>query len=114
MRFTKPFKIFNIGDKIFPVDFSLTHKKGENTRLEQSEEGRLKEGLEKGIGFIVISMPYQIPNFGWFADEYYIDVKVEGTEDIYTIGNTIVNVFWNAGDYNEFVYDCEACASCGY
>ena len=59
-------------------------------------------------------MPYQIPNFGWFADEYYIDVKVEGTEDIYTIGNTIVNVFWNAGDYNEFVYDCEACASCGY
>ena len=114
MKFTKSFKIFNIGDKIFPVDFSLVHKKDESTRLKQEEEWKLKEGLGNDIGFIVISMPYQIPTLNCFADEYYIDVKVEGTEDIYTIGNTIVNVFWTAADYNEFVEDCDACAWCGY
>lgn len=120
-RFTTPIRLFNIGEAIFPIDFSMFHLiEEEDPNREFSifeldeKKDEVKEKLEKGIPLVVLSAPYQIEKFGWFENEYYIKVMIADTEEVFSIANSRTNVFKNVFKYLEYVYDCEACASCGY
>ena len=39
---------------------------------------------------------------------------IADTEEVFSIANSKINVFKDVFKYLEYVYDCEACASCGY
>jgi len=119
MEFTKEEEIFKIGEKIFPVDFSMFHKPEDEingySSLPEYVEDELRDKLEAGIPLIVKSIPYQLRKFGLFEDEYYIEVVFEDSpETLYSIANTKTNVFKNLWEYIDFVEDCRACAACGY
>lgn len=120
-KFTTSINQFNIGDAIFPVDFSMFHlieEETSNVKLSflelEKKRDEIREKLSKGIPLIVLSAPYRIEKFGWFENEYYIKVMIADTEEVFSIANSKVNVFKNVFKYIEFVNDCEACASCGY
>ena len=113
MQATKEFKLFNIGDEIFPVDLSgfLNVTTYES---DISSEDSVKERLEKGEPLIVMSKPYLVGHRCWFDDEYFINVKFKNSDEIYSIMNSKTNVFKSYYDYISFITDCEECAAFGY
>lgn len=113
MKATKEIKLFNIGDEIFPVDFSgfLNVTTYES---DISSEDSVKERLSKGEPLIVMSKPYLVGHRGWFDDEYFINVKFKNSDEIYSIMNRKTNVFKSYYDYICFIADCEECAAFGY
>lgn len=118
-KFTQPDRIFQIGQKIFPVDFSMFHKPEDEiegySSLRSWEVDELKKKLENGIPLIVKSIPYKLASMGGFRNEYYIEVSFKDSPEVlYCTGNSKSCVFNNAYQYLEFLRDCEACAMCGY
>ena len=117
MEFTTAFKIFEINTKIYPTNFSGFHRCIPNSSKKEAvneyDEREIKDKLEKGNPFIVVSLPY-IDNWGLMQDECFIQVKFEDDDNIYAILNTDCNVFTNLIDMSEFLYDCDRCHSFGY
>lgn len=115
MKFTKEIQLFNIGEEIFPVDFSgfqnVTTNKLDICYLEINS---IKERLEKEEPLIVTSKPYLVEHRGWFDNEYFINVKFKNSDEIYSIMNSKTNVFKSYYDYICFIADCEECAAFGY
>ena len=116
MKFTKEEKIFEIGEKIFPVDFSGFHKVEDEINGHSSlRQYELRDKLYSGIPLIVMSIPYQQRKMDWFTDEYFIEVVFEDDpETIYSTENTDTNVFKTAGEYISYVDDAHACSLMGY
>ena len=114
MNFTTPEKIFNIGDIIFPVDFSGFHVPYDEvpgySSINEYEEDEVKRMLSNGIGFEVVSEPY-LTSCGWMQNEYFIKVKLQGDSKIYCILNSKCLVYDNAYKYNAYI---DACAACEY
>ena len=113
MQATKEIKLFDIGEEIFPVDFSgfLNVTTDES---DISSENSIKERLRKGEPLIVMSKPYLVVHRGWFDNEYFINVKFKNSDEIYSIMNSKTNVFKSYYDYICFIADCEECAAFGY
>ncbi len=109
MEFSKKEQLFKIGEKIYPVDFSSFNKNGEHV----DNEDEIKDKLMNGIPFIVVSLPF-FSSYGWFENEYFINVRMEGDNNTYAIFNSDCNVFKNHFGYVEFIADCEMCAAFGY
>lgn len=116
MRFTKEIQLFNIGEKIFPVDFSGFQNVTTNELDICILEDSVKEKLKKGEPLIVISKPYLVnKHCGWFFDnEYFINVKFKDSNEIYSIMNSKTNVFKSHYNYICFLAECEECAKLGY
>ena len=113
MKVTKEIQLFNIGEEIFPVDFSGF----QNVTTNESDifsDYSIKERLKKGEPLIVISKPYLVGHRGWFDDEYFINVKFKNSNEIYSIMNSKTNVFKSHYNYICFIADCEECAAFGY
>ena len=115
MQATKEFKLFNIGEEIFPTDFSgFLNVTTYEPDIRFLETDSIKERLEKGETLIVMSKPYLVGHRGWFDDEYFINVKFKNSDEIYSIMNSKTNVFKSYYDYISFIADCEECAAFGY
>ena len=74
---------YNIGDKIYPIDFSyFSYKRnGKNVYKKLYDKiDQITEQLNKGIPLIVVSKPYTKKN----NDSYFIDVTFDNIE-IYSI-----------------------------
>lgn len=113
MKFTKPEKIYEIGEKIFPTDMSALHRK-DGVDMFSWDSSDVRNKLEDGHPFVVVSEPYEKFNVGWFDHEYYIDVKFKDSDVVYCIFNTKCNVFKDYWKMLEFVSDCEECFALGY
>lgn len=115
MSFTKEIQLFNIGEEIFPVDFSgfqnVTTNESDICFLEIDS---IKVRLEKGEPLTVISKPYLVKHRGWFDNEYFINVKFKNSNEIYSIINSKTNVFKLHYDYICFIADCEESVAFGY
>lgn len=114
MEFTRATQIFNIGDKIFPVDLSAFHMKSGERDWCGFKKDEARNKLKNGKPMVVISIPYLIPVNGWFENEYYIDVKFEDSDETYVIFNSNTNVFKNFFTYLGWIEDAEECAAFGY
>lgn len=113
MRFTSNTKLFNIGDEIFPTDFSSFSVIPDDESDFRDEELSVKAKLDKGNPLIVVSEPY-LADRGIFDEEWYINVKFEDSDKIYSIFNSDTNVFSDWYDYICYVVDCEECFAFGY
>ena len=113
MKFTKPEKIYEIGEKIFPTDMSALHRK-DGMLCDSFDVSDIRDKIRKGHPFVVVSEPYEKFNVGWFDHEYYIDVKFKDSDVVYCIFNSKCNVFKDYWKMLEFVADCEECFAFGY
>ena len=109
-------KIFEIGEKIYPSDFSYFQLKNGETDFFYLKREEIKDKLKKGKPLIVNSLPYRREDDKGYLYEgcYFIDVKFEDSEEVYSILNTKTNVFKNYLKYLDWEEDCEMCAAFGY
>ena len=109
-------KIYEIGEKIYPTDMTSLHRKDCDTCFidAHADEDEVRQNLRSHNPFIVISEPYAKRNVGWFEFDYYIDVKFDNSDVVYTIFNTDSNVYTDYWEMLAFIDDCERCAAFGY
>lgn len=113
MKFTKQEKLYEIGEKIYPTDFSAFHRK-DGEYVDRFDIDDIRDKIREGNPFVVVSEPYEKFNVGLFDHEYYIDVKFKDSDVVYSIFNSNCNVFKDYWKMIEFVADCEECFAFGY
>jgi len=114
-HFSKKKQIYNIGDKLFPVDMSsfMQHDESDNvSNYFKADDVREKLRTGRKPLIVVKAEPYQ---HDWHGQtEYFIDVKFENSDEIYRIFNSDCLVYDNWLDYECYLESAEEDAAFGY
>jgi len=115
IHFSKPDVLYNIGDKLYPVDLgSFMQHDTDSEWLDRfkADDARHKIRYEQKPLIVVNNIPYEHMWMG--QTEYFIDVKFEGSDELFRIFNTKSLVYTDWSSYDDEMTDIEECAEFGY